>query len=177
LTKDQIFLTYKERKDYFMAEAMRAQDRALARKHLDKRLDPLRDSKELMRPPKGWVKAIREALGMTAEQLARRIGVTKPRVYEIERSEPSGSISLDSLERAAHALDCQLVYAFVPKQPLQEMVAQRALLEAKKRIRAASHSMALEDQAVDEKEVRAQIEALAKELLDQGGSALWEQSK
>ena len=157
-------------------DVMRAEDRAMARKHLDKKLNPLRDSKELLRPPKGWVKAIREALGMTAEQLAGRIGVTKPRVYEIEKSELSGSVTIESLERTAHALDCQLVYALVPKQPLQTMVEQRALLEAKKRVRAASHTMTLEDQAVDEKEQREQIEALTKDLLNKGGSALWEKT-
>lgn len=157
-----------------MAETMRTNDRALARKHLDKRLNSLRDSKNLLRPPKGWVKAIREALGMTAEQLAHRVGVTKPRIYEIEKSELSGSITLGSIERAAHALDCQLVYAFVPKQPLQEMVEQRALLEAKKRVRATSHTMALEDQAVDEKELRQHIEALAKDLINQRTSQIWE---
>ena len=152
---------------------MRAQDRALARKHLDKKLSPLRDSKALLRPPKGWVKALREALGMTAEQLARRIGVTKPRVYEIERAELSGSITLDSLERAAQAMDCQLVYALIPRQPLQTMVEQRALLEAKKRMRTAAHTMTLEDQAVEETELHEQIEVLAKELLNQKGSILW----
>jgi predicted DNA-binding mobile mystery protein A len=152
---------------------MRAQDRALARKHLDKKLSPLRDSKALLRPPKGWVKALRESLGMTGEQLARRIGVTKPRVYEIERAELNGSITLDSLERAAQAMDCQLVYALIPRQPLQTMVEQRALLEAKKRMRTAAHTMTLEDQAVEETELREQIEALAKELLDQKGSILW----
>jgi len=152
---------------------MRAQERALARKHLDKKLSPLRDSKALLRPPKGWVKALRDALGMTAEQLARRIGVTKPRVYEIECAELNGSITLDSLERAAQAMDCQLVYALIPRQPLQSTVEQRALLEAKKRMRAAAHTMILEDQAVEEPELRQQVDALAKELLSQKGSRLW----
>lgn len=152
---------------------MRAQERALARKHLDKKLSPLRDSKALLRPPKGWVKALREALGMTAEQLARRIGVTKPRVYEIERAELNGSITLDSLERAAQAMDCQLVYALIPRQPLQSAVEQRALLEARKRMQAAAHTMILEDQAVEEPELRQQVDALAKELLSQKGSILW----
>ena len=152
---------------------MRAQDRALARKHLDEKLGPLRDSKALLRPPKGWVKALRDALGMTAEQLAQRIGVTKPRVYEIERAELNGSITLGSLERAARAMDCQLVYALIPRQPLQAMVDQRALLEAKKRMRAAAHTMILEDQVLEEPELRQQIDALAEELLNQKGAMLW----
>jgi predicted DNA-binding mobile mystery protein A len=100
--------------------------------------------------------------------------VTKPRVYEIERSELTGAITLQSLERAARAMDCQLVYALVPRQPLQSLVEQRALLEAKKRMRTAAHTMALEDQAVAETELREQIDVLARELLGQKGSVLWE---
>ncbi len=154
---------------------MRSEDRAMARKHLDKKLAPLRDSRDFLRPPKGWVKAVREALGMTASQLSRRIGVASPRIYEIEKSELSGSITLSSLERTAHAMDCQLVYALVPRLPLQKMVEQRALLEAKKRVRAASHTMALEDQALDEAALREQIEALTKELLSGRASAIWKE--
>jgi predicted DNA-binding mobile mystery protein A len=154
---------------------MRAKDRALARKHLDIKLDSIRRSSDVLRPPKGWVKAIREALGMSAEQLATRIGVTKPRVYEIEKAEISGSITLNSLERAAHALDCKLVYTLVPRLPLQETVALRAQEIAKKRIRATSHTMLLEDQALDETELGEQIETLARELSDQAGSGFWEE--
>ena len=119
------------------------------------------------------MKALRDALGMTAEQLAQRIEVTKPRVYEIERAELNGSITLRSLERAARAMDCQLVYALIPRQPLQAMVDQRALLEAKKRMRAAAHTMILGDQALEEPELRQQIDALAEELLNQKGAMLW----
>ena len=154
---------------------MRAKDRALARKHLDSKLDSSRRSSDILRPPKGWVKAIREALGMSAEQLATRIGVTKPRVYEIEKAEVSGSITLNSLERAAHALDCKLVYTLVPRISLQESVERRSLEIAKKRIGSASHTMILEDQALNKKELLEQIGALARELSDQGGPGFWEE--
>ncbi len=110
---------------------------------------------------------------MSAEQLAARIGVTKPRVYEIEKAEISGSITLNSLERAAHALDCQLVYTLIPRQPLQKTVEIRAMEIARERIRAASHSMSLEDQALDENEFSEHIERLAREILDQGGPEFW----
>ncbi len=153
---------------------MHTEDRAMARKHLDKRLSPFRDSTELLRPSKGWIKAIREALGMTAVQLAHRIGVTKPRVYAIEKAELSGSITLDSLERAAHALDCTVVYALVPREPLQERVEARAISKAKQRIQSASHTMTLEDQAIDKDALREQVGALAEKLLTQSGSRLWE---
>jgi len=154
---------------------MRSKDRVLARKHLDNKLESIRRSNDVLRPPKGWVKAIREALGMSAEQLAARIGVTRPRVYEIEKAEVSGSITLNSLERAAHALDCKLVYTLIPRRSLQEAVEMRALEIAKERIRSAAHTMTLEDQALNEKELLEQIGALARELSDQGGPGFWEE--
>lgn len=95
---------------------MRSEDRALARKQLDKRLNFVRSTDALTRPPRGWIKAIREALGMTTAQIARRMGVSQPRAVEIEKAEKTGAITLDTLERAARAMDCRLVYAFVPKK-------------------------------------------------------------
>ncbi len=151
---------------------MRSEERDLARKNLDKRLNSIRNLGDFARPPKGWVRAIREALGMTAEQMAVRLGVTKPRIYRLEKAESEGALTLESLQRAASALECELVYALVPKQPLETMIQQRALLEANKRMRTAAHTMSLEDQSVDEADQRKQLEALAKQL-EQSGSALW----
>lgn len=153
---------------------MRAVDRVRARKNLDNRLILLRNL-ELSRPPRGWVKAIRDALGMTAAQLAERIGVTRPRVHEIEKSEITGSITLESLERAARALDCKLVYAFVPRAPLEAMVQERALKLATKRIARTAHTMALEDQSLDAPDQETQLRDLAKKLAETQGSKLWEE--
>jgi predicted DNA-binding mobile mystery protein A len=153
---------------------MRAQERASARKQLDKRLNILQNVDVLARPPRGWIKAIREALGMTSAQLGKRLGVSQPRVLGIEKAEASGSITLESLERAARALDCRLVYAIVPRKPLELLVEDRARTLAKKRLRATSHSMALEDQRVDEADEQDHLERIVQKLLDQPGSALWE---
>jgi transcriptional regulator with XRE-family HTH domain len=79
---------------------MRAKDRALARRQLDKRLNLLSKPDVLARPPRGWVKAIRDALGMTAEQLGARIGVSQVRALALEKAEASGRITLASLDRA-----------------------------------------------------------------------------
>ncbi len=145
----------------------------MARKQLDKRLNLLQNVDILARPPRGWIKAIREALGMTTAQLGKRLGVSQPRVLGIEKAEVSGSIKLESLERAAHALDCRLVYALVPRKPLEYLVEDRARELAKKRLRAISHSMALEDQRVDEADEQEHLERLVQKLLNQPGSALW----
>ena len=152
---------------------MQPQERTTARRKLDSRLILLRHSEELARPPRGWVKAIREALGMTTAQLAKRIGVSQPRAVAIEKAEATNAITLESLERAAHALDCQLVYALVPRKPLEELATERATMIAKRRLQSTSHTMALEDQSVDKTDEREQIKQLAKRLLEKPGSALW----
>ncbi len=154
---------------------MRSQDRAMARKQLDKRLNILQNIDILARPPRGWIKAIREALGMTSAQLAKRLNVSQPRVLGIENAEVSGSIKLESLERAARALDCRLVYALVPRRPLESLVEDRARELAKKRLWATSHSMALENQRVSEADEREHLERLVQKLLSQPGSALWKE--
>jgi predicted DNA-binding mobile mystery protein A len=153
---------------------MRAQERATARKKLDNRLNLMQNVDTLARPPRGWIKAIREALGMTTAQLAKRLGVSQPRVLGIEKAESSGSIKLETLERAAHALDCRLVYALVPRKSLESLVEDRARTLARKRLRATSHSMALEDQRVDDTDEQEHLDRLVNELIHQPGSALWE---
>lgn len=152
---------------------MRAQDRVTARRQLDKRLNALRNS-DFARPPRGWIKANRDALGMTTKQLAKRIGVVQSRAVDIEKAEVTGSITLDSLVRAARALDCELVYALVPRKPLQEMVTERAHALAMNSVKAARHSMALEDQSVGEEDEREQVKKLAKQLAEKSSSKLWQ---
>lgn len=152
---------------------MRAKDRAAARRHLDKRLNSLREF-NFARPPRGWIKAIREALGMTTRQLAKRIGVGQSRAVDIEKAETTGAITLDSLQRAARALDCELVYALVPRKPLEAMVEERATALAKRRVKATGHTMALEDQSVDEEDEQEQVKRLARQLMEKSGSKLWE---
>ena len=153
---------------------MRAQDRATARRQLDKRLNLLRNKESFARPPRGWIKAIRESLGMTTRQFAKRIGIVQSRAVDIEKAEVKGSITLDSMERAARALDCELVYALVPRNPLETMVEQRATRIAKRRLKQAAHSMALEDQSVTEEDKKEQIKELERQLTQKSGSALWE---
>ena len=154
---------------------MKAEERAAARRQLDKRLNSLRNSEGLTRPSRGWVKAIREALGMTTAQLARRIGVSQPRAVGIEKAEAEGAITLDSLERAAHALDCRLVYALVPRRPLEELLTERAERLALKRLESTRHSMSLEAQDVEEADAQEQLKRMVARILDKAGSELWQE--
>ncbi len=152
---------------------MSTQERASARRNLDKRLNSLRNKDQLARPPRGWIRAIREALGMTTAQLGQRIGVSQPRAVAIEQAEKTGAITLDSLERAARALDCDLIYALVPRKPLEELTQDRALALARRRLARTRHTMALEDQSVAAEDEGEQVKRLARDLLEKPGSALW----
>lgn len=152
---------------------MRPNERTVARRKLDDRLNALRDSEAFVRPPRGWVKAIREALGMTTAQLAQRLGVVQSRAVAIEQAEAKGSITLNSLEKAAHALDCRLVYALVPRRPLDELVTERATRLARKRMASTRHSMALEAQSVEQADEQEQLRRIIERLLEKAGPELW----
>ncbi|MHB1247772.1 MAG: mobile mystery protein A [Sulfuriferula sp.] len=153
---------------------MRPDDRQTARRQLDKRLSTMPGAEVIARPQRGWVKAIREALGMTTTQLAKRLGVSQPRVVGIEQAEAKGAITLDSLERAAHALDCRLVYALVPRKPLDALVEERAERLAEKQLASARHTMVLEAQTVDTRDEDEQRKRLIRRLVEQAGSELWD---
>jgi len=124
-----------------------ARESKKARAQLDARLSNFRP--ELLAVPRsGWLRAIRNALGMSGADLAHRLGVTAPAVFELEKNERAGTIRLDSLRKAAEALDCTLVYGFVPKRGLAETVRARAEELANEELRHVGQTMALEDQAV-----------------------------
>jgi len=94
---------------------------------LDRRFGALRPFVQTAsRPPRGWIRAIREAMGMTTGQMAKRMKVHQPRVIEMEKGEATSKITVHSLERAAEALGCRLVYVFVPERPLAETMRRQA---------------------------------------------------
>src|SRR6266403_836753 len=100
-----------------MTKANRA---ALSRSHLDERFKKMNAVGRFQPPLRGWIKAIREALGMSTLQLAKRLKIKQPSVVALEQSEAKGTIELATLRRVAEALDCTLVYALVPNKPLAQ---------------------------------------------------------
>jgi predicted DNA-binding mobile mystery protein A len=104
-------------------------NRLISSRNLDQRLPGL-PQLAIKRSGQSWVRTIRDALGMSTVELARRMGVTRSRVSQIERAEIDGTIHLSTLERAAEALNCRVVYFLVPIEPLEQMVWQQAFLKA-----------------------------------------------
>lgn len=148
--------------------------RATARRQLEKRFSTMPDAHVFTRPPKGWVKALREALGMTSAGLAGRMGVAQSRIPALEQAEAKGTITLGSLERAANALDCELVYMLKPRKPLEQIVEEQALKVASLRLTTTRHTMALEAQELERSDDDEQVRRLARTLIEKSGSKLWE---
>jgi len=147
---------------------------ALARKHLDKALTPFREALAQPRPPKGWVRAIRDALGMTSRQLAARMGFSQSTITGLEQGEEAETVTLKTLRQAAEALDCQLVYALVPNTTLDEVVRTRARALAQEHLARIHHTMRLENQALREGELAAELDRLTNSILEGRASRLWE---
>ena len=146
-------------------------NRRLARRRLDERLAAVAS---LGPPPAGgWIRAIRDALGLQLGQLAERLNVRPPSVTELERNEAEDRITLATLRRAAEALDCTLVYAIVPNKPLETMVQEAAAAAARRELNAVLHTMSLEDQAPRNADRNEMLDARADEIAEAGGRRLW----
>ena len=146
---------------------MKDETRKRARTRLDERLEVLRPADRFMVPPKGWVRALRDALGMTGAQLGARMGIRPQTVETIEKSEAAGTIQLNTLRRAAEALDCTLVYALVPNTSLEVMVNARARKIAMRELQRVAHTMRLEAQGTDDAHLEARIQAYIRDMLSE----------
>jgi len=146
----------------------------LRTRQVDSALAPFREIPEVPPPRDGWIRAIREALGMSIRQLADRMDVSKTTAASLERTEASDSIKLRSLRAAATALDCELVYALVPRTSLEDTLKKRARVMAERQVRRVSVSMDLEEQGIPPVEEERQVSALAKRLLEEMPRGLWD---
>jgi predicted DNA-binding mobile mystery protein A len=134
-----------------------------SRAQLDERFRELGPATRYAAPVRGWIKAIREALGMSTAQLAKRLGIKQPSLVALEQSEAKGTIELATLRRVAEALDCTLVYALVPNKPLESTVRDRARAFVRRRRGPVEHSMLLEDQKVTAKNAEARLDEIVRE--------------
>ena len=124
-------------------------------------------------PPRGWLKAIRESPGLTERQQADRIGVTGSALHKSEAAEAEQRIALGQLRKLADGLDCQLVYALVPRKPLTQVVEDGARSIALQEVSGVAHTMSLEDQRPATDRLRKQVDQQAAELLRGRWSDLW----
>lgn len=129
---------------------------------------------------KGWIKTVRSALGISTRQLAELMGVTVNTITKLEIGESKKTASLQSLIKAAEAMECELVYLVAPKAPFktfEELIEQKALALAHKIANGVPHSMNLELQKVEESITQNQIKNLAQELKKDLDPRLWKKTK
>jgi predicted DNA-binding mobile mystery protein A len=148
--------------------------RSLQLRQLTARLEPLAPLRSEKPPADGWIRAIRRALGMTTTQLARRLSISQSAATLLEGREAAMTVSLETLNRAADALECDLVYALIPRVPLAEMRARAANAAAWAQFRQVDHSMGLEDQAVAGGESQFLADEEAQDLLRSWSNKIWD---
>jgi predicted DNA-binding mobile mystery protein A len=145
----------------------------LDRKQLDRRLARVREIAPLLQPPRGgWLRALRNVLGMSQRDLGKRLGITSQATAALERREQEGAATLATLRDAAHALGCELYYVIVPAEPLAKTLEDRATQVARFMAGQVHHSMRMEDQATGEDERNDRVEEIRQQLL-QNPSLLW----
>jgi predicted DNA-binding mobile mystery protein A len=127
---------------------MKRDFRDLRLRQLARALSTFDTAKQEPRPQRGWLRAIREGLGLTLETVGKQLGQSRRRIQEFEEAEATDRITLRSLRRVAAAMDCDLVYAIVPKSgTVTELAERRARSQVTEDVRDVEHTMALENQA------------------------------
>jgi predicted DNA-binding mobile mystery protein A len=146
------------------------------RRLMEKKIRPWTALRADKAPGSGWIKAVRGALGMSARQLADRIGVEQSTVTRLEERESVGKVTLESLATVAKAMDCKLVYAIVPNERYRDfetIVNERAQGLARQLVERAEHSMQLEKQGTDAQDLDERIATLANQLKAQMDVRIW----
>jgi predicted DNA-binding mobile mystery protein A len=146
----------------------------LQRSQLDKRFTPLRRA-NLASPNSGWIRTIRTALGMTATQLARRVGVTPQSIKDYEEAEEAGTITVATLKKIAAALECEPHVILLPRDSLATIIKKQALKSATKIVGHADTQMELEAQGTGKRFKKQQIQELAEEIEKEMSRELWEE--
>lgn len=139
----------------------------LAMIQIEKRLRNLRGLVKDTRLRTGWIAYMRQAMCMTLSTLGKASGLAKATVQQIEKREGAGKVTIETMRKIAAAMDCEFVYAIVPKQELHELLKKRAVAKAARIVREADVHMTLEDQKVSE-DIRERIERIAEDFLAKG---------
>lgn len=146
----------------------------IIREQYQSKLNQLVDINKIIRPKEGWVRTLRKALGMSSPQLAKRLGVSKSQISQMERMEVEDRITLKQLRRVADSFECDLMYALVPRKPVEKMVRDRAMEKAKKLVDKTDVQMKLEAQQLTNEQLKTQIEMEMDRLVREMPRNLWE---
>ena len=153
---------------------MRGKQKKLAREQLDETIKSFDSLKVMSAPRKGWIRAIRDTLGMTGRQLAKRLEVNQQRVARIEQDEVLGKVTLNTMQNTAEAMGCVFVYGIVPRNSLEQIVRTQAEVIAQKRMAQSNQMMRLEKQELSETEKAKTMQNLIDEIVETMPKTLWD---
>lgn len=154
---------------------MRGKQKNLARQQLDETMKNFGPLKAMSVPGKGWIRAIRDTLGMTGVQLAKRLNVNQQRIARIEQDEVLGKVTLNTIQNAAEAMDCVFIYGVVPRDSLEQIISRQAEIVAKKRMARSNQMMRLEKQELSETEKTKAMQNLIDEIIEKIPKSLWDE--
>ena len=126
----------------------------------------------IARPQQGWLKTIREFLGMTTTQLAKRLEISQPRIIAMEKNERNVKIS--TMERIADTLNCDFSYAFVPRENIDDIIYNQAKKKAQKILDKVNKNMGLENQLAKTDDL---LKDIIEELLDGNIARIWDEDE
>jgi predicted DNA-binding mobile mystery protein A len=150
------------------------------RKVIESRLRKWRGLRDEIKPPSGWISAVRGALGITTRQLAALMGTSAANIRQLEKREARGKATLESVARAAKAMNCKLVYAVVPADEfdtLDAIIDAKATQVAREILAPVEHTMRLEKQGTDSAQSDDDIDQLKEELKSRIDRRIWEGAK
>ena len=149
--------------------------RSLLIQQLNNKMQSFKSLQKIAMPPTGWVKAVRLAIGMSAQQLANKLSMSRQGVQDIETREKEGSITIRSLREIANALDMQLVYGFIPNdENLEALIDRKAKELATEIVKRTSASMTLEDQENSKERIENAIKERAELIKREMPKTLWD---
>lgn len=149
--------------------------RTLQIDHLSQKIKVLFPAGSVVIPPTGWVKAVRTALGMSMEQLGKRLGVTRQSIHDVEQREKEGAVTIRSLSEIANALDMKLVYGFIPREgTLDALIDRKARELAKKIVLRTAQNMKLEAQENSAERIEKAIKERTEEIKRTMPRMLWD---
>ena len=154
---------------------MTGKQKKIAREQLDETMKSFESLKAMSAPRKGWIRAIRDTLGMTGVQLAKRLKVNQQRVARIEQDEVLGKVTLNTMQNAAEAMDCVFVYGVVARDGLEQIVRRKAELVAKKRMARSNQMMRLEKQELSEADKAKAMQTIIDEIVETMPKSLWDE--
>lgn len=146
----------------------------IVRDQYQSKINQLIDIKRIIRPKEGWIRTLRKALGMSSPQLAVRLEMSKSQASQMERMEVEDRITLKQLRRVAETLDCELIYALVPRTSVDGIIHERAKLKAKELVYKTDAQMKLEAQELTNDKLQDQIDFEIERLIREMPRDLWE---